>query len=170
MFAELKLYMSKVRAKVKELEIVAQSTEKPLDYEKLSDTVLCELFAHSDQLTERMNFIKEFVKYGDLKLKYEHLTLLWQELIEDNALKNDQRQVYTWFNKMCEEVLKEGENVVDPDELIAFFKEKINSDTTSFHNLSIEGYYCIQSFFVLINKKAKRLIILGEEIIKASVL
>ena len=48
MFAELKLYMSKVRAKVKELEIVAQSTEKPLDYDKLSDTVLYELFAHSD--------------------------------------------------------------------------------------------------------------------------
>lgn len=69
---------------------------------------------------------------------------------------------------MCEDVLKEGEHVVDPDELIAFFKEKINSDTTNFSNLSIEGYHCIQSFFVLINKKAKRLIILGEEIINAT--
>jgi hypothetical protein len=33
---------------------------------------------------------------------------------------------------MCEAVLKEGEHVVDPEELIMFFKEKINSDTTSF--------------------------------------
>ena len=91
MFGELKLYMSKVRSKVKEQADAAETSGKPIDYDKLSDTVLCDLFAHSDQLTERMNFIKDFVKYGDLKLKYEHLSLLWQELIEDNALKNDNR-------------------------------------------------------------------------------
>ena len=91
MFGELKLYMSKVRSKVKEQADAAETSGKPIDYDKLSDTVLCDLFAHSDQLTERMNFIKDFVRYGDLKLKYEHLSLLWQELIEDNALKNDNR-------------------------------------------------------------------------------
>jgi hypothetical protein len=77
MFAELKLYMSKVRVKVQELADAAKATDKPVDYDKLSDTVLCDLFAHSDQITERMNFIKDFVKFGDLKLKYEHLSLLW---------------------------------------------------------------------------------------------
>ena len=127
--------------------------------------VYCDLFAHSDQLTERMNFIQDFTKCGTFMLSLEHLTLLWHEVIEDNILSSDHKEVYTWFNKMCEDVLKDGLSLVDQDVLIAFFKEKINSDETNFQNLSIEGYYCIQSFFVLINKRAKKIIILGEEII-----
>ena len=64
---------------------------KPVEYEKLSDVVYCDLFAHSDQLTERINFIKDFAKYGSFLLSYEHLSLLWHELIEDNVMSSDHR-------------------------------------------------------------------------------
>ena len=120
-----------------------KAANNPVEYEKLSDKAYCDLFAHSDQLTERMNFIKDFAKYGSFQLSYQHLTLLWHELIEDNVMSSDHRGVYTWFNKMCEDVLKDGLNLVDQDVLVAFFKEKITSDETNFQNLSIEGYYCI---------------------------
>ena len=32
-----------------------------------------------------------------------------------------------------------------------------------YKNLSLEGYYCIQSFFLLINQKNRKLFILGDE-------
>ena len=69
----------------------AQAEETQVEYDKLSDLVYCDLFAHSDQLTERMNFIKDFAKYGSFQFAYEHLTLLWHELIEDNVMSSDHR-------------------------------------------------------------------------------
>ena len=47
-------------------------------------------------------------------------------------MSSDHKHVYTWFNKMCEDVLKDGLNLVDQNVLIAFFKEKINSEETNF--------------------------------------
>ena len=64
---------------------------------------------------------------------------------------------------MSEEVIKDRLDLMEEQDLISFFQEKINSGDTDFSNLSLEGYYCIQSFFVLINKRAGSLIVLGEE-------
>lgn len=67
-FDELKNYMNTVRKKVAATIDNAKAENKVLNMEELSDRVYCDLFAHSDQLTERMNFIKDFVKYGTFTL------------------------------------------------------------------------------------------------------
>ena len=157
--------MKIVKQQVGAIMAQAKTDNKEIDVDALSESVYCDLFAHSDQLTERMNFIKDFAKSGNFKLTMDHLALLWHEVIEDNQLSSDQKQVYTWFNDIAKDVLKEGLMLVDENVLIDFFKQKINSEESNFVNLSIEGYHCIQSFFVLINKRADKIVILGEEII-----
>jgi hypothetical protein len=66
---------------------------------------------------------------------------------------------------IIDDCLKNHLNLVDEQELIDFFKTKIadDSDDSQFKNLSIEGYYCIQSFFLLINLNNRKLYILGDE-------
>jgi len=59
--------------------------------------------------------------------------------------------------------LKEKVPLIDQDDLIRFFTEKTNGQHSDFVNLSLEGYFCFQTFFILINRKAHRLILLGEE-------
>ena len=46
-----------------------------------------------------------------------------------------------------------------------FFREVCSekNDYMNYANLSIEGYACVQGFFLLCNQKARRLILLGEE-------
>lgn len=73
--------------------------------------------------------------------------------------------VYKWLRGIIDDCLKNHLNLVDEQELIDFFKTKIadDSDDIQFKNLSIEGYYCIQSFFLLINLNNRKLYILGDE-------
>ena len=135
-----------------EMVVELEAAGKKADYSKMSDETYFDLFAHSDQLTERLNFIKDLASYGSFMISKEHLTLLWDVLTVDNPLVKDHQQFYVWLRKVSEDVLKDGKAICDQDQLIAFFREKIGSERADFTNLNLEGYYCIQAFFVLINK------------------
>ena len=135
----LKLAIEKCGEKVRELE----AANKKVDYSKMSDETYFDLFSHSNQLTERLNFIKDFASYGSFMMKKEQLTLLWDALTTNNPLVKDHEAFYVWLRKVSEDVLKDGKTICDQSELIAFFREKIGSELTDFTNLSLEGYYCI---------------------------
>ena len=79
--------MTKIKLAVKVEEI--KETGKKVDYSKLSDKPYLDMFAHSDQLTERMNFIKDFASCGSFKITKEHLTIMWDTLTVDNPLVKD---------------------------------------------------------------------------------
>ena len=163
LFEELKGYMAKVKSKVSEKAELANLAGKKIDYSGMSDESYLGIFAHSDQLTERLNFIKDFARTGSFKMTKANVELMWTVLAEQNPLIKDHQAFYVWLRKMSEEVIKDRLGLMDEQDLISFFQEKINSGETDFSNLSLEGYYCIQSFFVLINKRAGSLIVLGEE-------
>lgn len=44
-----------------------------------------------------------------------------------------------------------------------FFKQKTSASTTDFSNLTVDGYYCIQSFFIVANTLNRKLIVLSDE-------
>ena len=48
-------------------------------------------------------------------------------------------------------------------DLVVFFTQKMNPSQSFFGSLSLEGYYCIQTFFILMNKRARRLILLEDK-------
>jgi hypothetical protein len=52
---------------------------------------------------------------------------------------------------------------VSNEDLTSFFAEVSGDINMDYTNLSIEGYACIQDFFLLRNLKSKSLIILGTE-------
>lgn len=63
---ELSNYMSQVKEKLAEDE----AGGKQLDVARLSNSVFQDLFPHSSQLTDRMDFIKEFAKGGSFSLTH----------------------------------------------------------------------------------------------------
>ena len=50
------------------------------------------------------------------------------------------------------------------DELVDFFNTTINAEDTKFSDLEVEGYQCIQSFFIMINKGEDKIEIVEDEI------
>ena len=81
-----------------------------------------------------------------------------------SPLDSDKILIYQWLREVCDIFLGErekkgsqetnkGQSIVTLDDLMAFFKEKMLKDDEEecFQDLTIEGFHCIQSFFVLLN-------------------
>lgn len=49
--------------------------------------------------------------------------------------------------------------MINYDDLSNFFHETICAETTDFKNINLEGYHCIQMFFLLVNLRAGKLVI-----------
>jgi len=164
LFDEIKSYLTRVREEVEVQAKKCAEKNTELDYEKVSEECLVDLFPHTDQLTVRLNFISSFASNSSQALSLEQLNTLWDQVITHSLkLTADHQILYNWLRKACDEVYQARSNLVDLEDLIGFFKDKISSDDSNFQNLSIEGYYCIQSFFILMNQRAKKLILLGDD-------
>ena len=165
LFEELKGYMAEIKALVAAKVAQAEEDEE-LDsqgYEEMSKDAYSGVFPHQQQLAERMNLIKDLARCGSFKITKEHMKLMWDVLTTDNLLAKDHQAFYEWLRKVTDDVLKGGDSIMLKEDLISLFKEKINSEETDFKHLSIEGYYWIQTFFVLANKQARRLLVLDDE-------
>lgn len=66
------------------------------------------------------------------------------------------------MRNICDAVLKAQVKLIDENDLIKFITQKISSQT-NFESLSMEGYHFFQSFFILMNSKSHKLVLLGDE-------
>ena len=65
-------------------------------------------------------------------------------------------------------IIGRGKPCTDLNSLTSFFMDKIcENSTVEFQKLSLAGFYCIQSLFLLVNMKANKLIILDDDITKS---
>lgn len=135
----------------------------PHEIESLGEQATFDRFPHSDQIKERVQLIGNFVAAGSFGLKLTHLEKLWDLIIRENLIVSDHPILYKWLRILCDAVLKEKVELIDQEDLIKFFTDKTNGQHSDFINLSLEGYYCFQTFFILMNRKAHRLVLLGEE-------
>ena len=73
------------------------------------------------------------------------------------------------LKKFIDEILiSEDNNVVEIEDLCQFYRETIAPGHSDYTNLELEGFVCIQAFFVLINSRAGRLTILNDANSKAN--
>ena len=54
------------------------------------------------------------------------------------------------------------------EDLAAFFRETIGADDNSFVHLNLEGYHCIQGFFLLVNLRADKLVVQDDDVARAA--
>lgn len=80
-FLNFKHYMLKARQGL----IIKQTIENMMaqsDKKNYADSVLAERFCHSDQLNERIEFLKFITVNSAIKISKLHLSVLWKELVE----------------------------------------------------------------------------------------
>ena len=71
MIKELSNYLARVREQVEQLAKEEEEAGRSLAMDGLGDRVFSELFPHSTQLTDRMDFIKELAKVGSFQLSHQ---------------------------------------------------------------------------------------------------
>ena len=107
-----------------------------------------------------MSFIKEYTKSGSFHLSDSQLAVIWNAVINENAIKSDHKIVSFWLQTICDDfLLGRDTSTIRYEDLVAFFTSTICSETNNFTNLTIEGYHCIQGFFLLINLRANKLVV-----------
>ena len=134
------------------------------------------LYAHSDQITQRLDFIKFYAQSSDaVSISSENLNVLWEELALKSPIDQDRKQIYEWLREVCDHFLSEqqkqgfdetksSKSLVTLQDLMAFYKEKMlrSDEEDVYKDLSLEGFHCIQSFFVLLNGISGKLIRMTE--------
>ena len=111
-----------------------------------------------------MDFLQSYAEAGSFEMTSNHLSDIFNAMTKDNELIKDHVSFYSWLKTISDEVFKYNKTLIDKKDLYAFFKEKMASESADFRNLSKEGFFWIQTFFVKINKKAGRLIVYDDEV------
>lgn len=85
-------------------------------------------------------------------------------MIQDHVL------VSNWMRTICDDfMLGKNTKTTTIDDLTSFYQNTICSEAnSSFVDLNIEGYHCIQGFFLLMNLRADKLLVQDDDVSKAN--
>jgi len=86
-------------------------------------------------------------------LTYEHLSELWDIMVNEAFLPGERDVVYKWIKETAES--KSGFPMSSED-LLKFFQEKINN-AQNYENMTIEGFNCVKNLFLIINEKLEKI-------------
>ena len=117
---------------------------------------------HYEQLQLRLSLIGNIIEQSTNMLTVDHLNSVWDCLIQNNTITFDHQHAYKFFRNLCDAVLKSQVEIINEQELIKFINSKIQY-SQNFVTITMDGYHFFQTFFVLMNNKQKKLIILGDE-------
>ena len=73
---------------------------------------------------------------------------------------SDHVTVSNWLRGICDDfLLGRNKNSTSFDNLKSFYVDTICAENNNFANLNVQGYQCIQSFFLLVNLRADKLVV-----------
>lgn len=80
-------------------------------------------------------------------------------------MQSDHVAVSNWLRGICDDfLLGRNQNTTSYDNLKSFYMDTICSENNNFANLNVEAYHCIQSFFLLINLRADKLVVQDDHV------
>ena len=108
-----------------------------------------------------MALIKEWAKQGQVAIQAPQFSEIWAAVILDNPMTQDHVLVSNWVRTICDDfMLGKNTKTTTIDDLKNFYQNTICSEAnSSFVDLNIEGYHCIQGFFLLMNLRADKLLV-----------
>ena len=81
----------------------------------------------------------------------------------------DHITVSDWLRAICDDfMLGRNQNTTFFDNIKSFYMDTICGENNNFSNLNVEGYHCIQGFFILINLRANKLVVQDDDVIKVN--
>lgn len=108
---------------------------------------------HETNISERLIFLKFLAANSVFKISRKQVDLLWEILNENSSLPYDEEALYNWLKESCEENASATLSIWDLQEIGEFFNDKFTKGDNDFANLSLDGFHCIQSYFLMCNEK-----------------
>ena len=125
----------------------AKETESAGDAQAYAGKVL-----HADSIRERLDFLKFIATESDLVIGKPLVSKLWDLLVDRSDLQCDEQAYNKWLIESCAEGSSKTAEIWDARGIGELFQEKLASGDNDFSTLSLDGFHCIKSYFLLENE------------------
>ena len=107
---------------------------------------------HKESVRERLDFIKFLARESELIISKPLVSKLWDLLIDKSSLLSDEQAFNQWLIESCSEESAKSDDIWNAKDIGQLFQEKLASNDNDFSTLSLDGFLCIKSYFLLENE------------------
>ena len=113
-------------------------------------------YDHKTNIEERLDFLKFLASNSDFTISRKEVEIIWSCLVDESKIDYDEAALFKWLKESCEK--SSGTTVVwELEDIGAIFNERLGKGTGEMTSLTLDGFYCMQSYFLLANETAERL-------------
>ena len=125
-------------------------------------------YDHKTNITQRLEFLKFLAAHSGYTISRKEVDTIWSCLVDESKIAYDEEALFKWLKESCESV--EGKSQVwELEDIGAIFNERLGSGTGEMSSLTLDGFYCIQSFFLLTNETSEKLLRIAKPRVTSSV-
>jgi hypothetical protein len=128
---------------------------KVKDQTKISEYIFEGRYDHRTNITERLEFLKFLALYSHFTISRKQVDFIWSCLVDESTISYDEEALFKWLKESCEGT--SSQNVWELEDIGSIFNERFSKGTGEMGSLTLDGFYCIQSYFLLANETAEKL-------------
>lgn len=129
--------------------------EKVKDKAKISEHMFEGRYDHKTNITERLEFLKFLASYSNFTISRKQVDYIWSCLVDESTISYDEEALFKWLKESCEG--SSSNNVWELEDIGSIFNERFSKGTGEMGSLTLDGFYCIQSYFLLANETNQKL-------------
>ena len=141
-----------------------------VNYSKVSQSKLTEIkektkvhefvfegrYDHKTNITERLEFIKFLASHSSYTISRKEVDTIWNMLIDNSKIEFDEEAVFKWLRESCESEAGSSQ-VWQLNDIGEIFNERLGKGSNEMGSLTLDGFYWIQSYFLLANETSEKL-------------
>ena len=130
--------------------------EKVKDKSKVKEHVFDGRYDHQTNIKERLEFVKFLASYSSFTISRKEVNVIWSLLIDESEIDYDEEAMYKWLKESCE-TSSGTSHVWELEDIGELFNERFSQGANEMSSLSLDGFCCIQSYFLLANETSHKL-------------
>lgn len=130
--------------------------EEVKDKSKTQEFIFNGRFDHKTNITERLEFLKFLAAHSPYTISRKEVDIIWSTLIDESKIEYDEEAVFKWLKESCESEIGSAQ-VWELKDIGDIFNERLGKGSNDMGSLTLDGFYCIQSYFLLANETNNKL-------------
>lgn len=144
----LELFLDNIRSYTK---LTQGRISEVKDKSKIQEFIFEGRYDHKTNITERLEFLKFLAVNSTYTISRKEVNIIWSCLVDESNISYDEEALFKWLKESCESA--PGKNPVwELEDIGVIFNERFGKGTGDMSTLTLDGFYCSQSFFLLSNE------------------
>jgi len=126
------------------------------DKVKVEEFIFRGRYDHKNNISERLEFLKFLASHSSYTISRKEVDIIWNCLADQSSIKHDEESMFKWLKESCEADVGSSQ-VWELRDIGELFNERFSKGSNEMNSITLDGFYCIQSYFLLANETAEKL-------------